>query len=63
VVGQCDLFDLGCAEFGAPVVWKMSDKLTKICDWSLVLMVHTCDPSYPGGTDQEDHSSKPAQGK
>jgi hypothetical protein len=24
-------------------------------------VAHTCNPSYSGGRDQEDHSSKPAQ--
>jgi hypothetical protein len=28
---------------------------------SLVLVAHTCNPSYSGGRDQEDYSSKPAQ--
>jgi hypothetical protein len=27
--------------------------------WALV--AHTCNPSYSGGRNQEDHSSKPAQ--
>jgi hypothetical protein len=30
---------------------------------SQALVVHTCNPSYSGGRDQEDHGSKPAQGK
>jgi hypothetical protein len=25
-------------------------------------VAHACNPSYPGGGDQEDHSSKPTQG-
>jgi hypothetical protein len=25
------------------------------------LVAHACNPSYSGGRDQEDHSSKPAQ--
>jgi hypothetical protein len=25
-----------------------------------VLVAHTCNPSYSGGRDQEDHSLKPA---
>jgi hypothetical protein len=25
------------------------------------LIAHACDPSYPGGRDQGDHGSKPAQ--
>jgi hypothetical protein len=29
--------------------------------YSWALVVHTCNPSYSGGRDQEDHSSKPAQ--
>jgi hypothetical protein len=29
------------------------------CNWALV--VHTCNPSYSGGRDQENRSSKPAQ--
>jgi hypothetical protein len=28
-----------------------------------VLVAHICNPSYSGGRDQEDHSSKPAPGK
>jgi hypothetical protein len=28
---------------------------------SLAPVVHTCNPSYSGGRDQEDHSSKPVQ--
>jgi hypothetical protein len=28
---------------------------------SWVPVVHNCNPSYPGGRDQEDHSLKPAQ--
>jgi hypothetical protein len=28
--------------------------------WSPVLVSHVCNPSYTGGRDQEDHSSKPA---
>jgi hypothetical protein len=27
------------------------------------LVAHSCNPSSSGGTDQEDHSSKPAPGK
>jgi hypothetical protein len=27
---------------------------------SRVLVAHTCNPSYSGGRDQEDHGSKPA---
>jgi hypothetical protein len=30
---------------------------------SWVLVAHTCNPSYSGGRDQEDHGSKPAPGK
>jgi hypothetical protein len=30
------------------------------CCW--VPVAHTCNPSYSGGRDQKDHSSKPAQG-
>jgi hypothetical protein len=26
-------------------------------------VVHTCNPSYSGGRDQEDHGLKPAQSK
>jgi hypothetical protein len=26
-------------------------------------VAHACNPSYSGDKDQEDHSSKPAQGK
>jgi hypothetical protein len=26
-------------------------------------VAHTCNPSYSGGRDQEDHGSKPAQAK
>jgi hypothetical protein len=28
-----------------------------------MLVAHACNPSYSGGTDQEDHGSKPAQAK
>jgi hypothetical protein len=28
--------------------------------WSWVLVAHTCNPSYSGGRDQEDHSLRPA---
>jgi hypothetical protein len=28
---------------------------------SLALVTQACNPSYSGGRDQEDHSSKPAQ--
>jgi hypothetical protein len=31
-----------------------------IQSWASV--AHTCNPSYSGGRDQEDHSSKPAWG-
>jgi hypothetical protein len=30
-----------------------------MANWAPV--AHACNPSYSGGTDQEDHSSKPAQ--
>jgi uncharacterized protein (DUF1919 family) len=30
---------------------------------SQVLVVHTCNPTYSGGGDQEDHGMKPAWGK
>jgi hypothetical protein len=30
---------------------------------SWVLVAHTCNPSYSGGRDQEDHGLKPALGK
>jgi hypothetical protein len=30
---------------------------------SWVLVAHTCDPSFSGGSNQEDLSLKPAQGK
>jgi hypothetical protein len=33
-------------------------KKAKAC-WEL--LAHTCNPSYSGGTDQEDHSSQPAR--
>jgi hypothetical protein len=35
---------------------KLKDSLSE-----LVLVAHTYNPSYLGGRDQEDHSSKPAQ--
>jgi hypothetical protein len=35
--------------------------LKKKKDW--VLVAHACNPSYSGGSNQEDHSSKPALGK
>jgi hypothetical protein len=34
------------------------EKKKKI-SWALV--AHVCNPSYSGGRDQEDHSSRPAQ--
>jgi hypothetical protein len=37
--------------------WKSPQKQRK----SRVLVAHTCNPSYSGGRDQEDHGSKPAQ--
>jgi hypothetical protein len=30
-------------------------------NFSRVLLVHACNPSYLGGLDQEDHSFRPAQ--
>jgi hypothetical protein len=30
---------------------------------SQALMVHACNPNYLGGSDCEDHGSKPAQAK
>jgi hypothetical protein len=38
---------------------KHSNK--KIVNLGLALVAHTCNPSYSGGRDQEDRSSKPAQ--
>jgi hypothetical protein len=32
-------------------------------DYEPVLVAHTCNPSYSGGRDQEDHNSKPALAK
>jgi hypothetical protein len=29
--------------------------------YSLAPVAHTCNPSYPGGKDHEDHGSKPAR--
>jgi hypothetical protein len=34
-------------------------KEREIYSWALV--AHTCNPSYSGGRDQEDHNLKPAQ--
>jgi hypothetical protein len=34
-----------------------------MCFPSQVPVAHTCNPSYLGGRDQEDHSSKPALAK
>jgi hypothetical protein len=48
-------------------VWSYMQIAVEICErtfkkfevsWTPV--VHTCNPSYSGGRDQEDHSSKPA---
>jgi hypothetical protein len=36
-------------------------KKKKIKKKSWAPMAYTCDPSYSGGRDQEDHSSKPGQ--
>jgi hypothetical protein len=33
----------------------------KLYLWSWALVAHTCNLSYSGGKDQEDHSSKPAR--
>jgi hypothetical protein len=38
-----------------------SEALKRKSIWALV--AHTCNPSYSGGRDQEDHSSKPVQAK
>jgi hypothetical protein len=38
-----------------------SEYVSKRIESSQALVVHTCNPSYSGGRDQEDHSSKPAQ--
>jgi hypothetical protein len=35
-------------------------KWIKIFKFSQALVAHTCNPSYSGGGDQEDHGSKPA---
>jgi hypothetical protein len=35
--------------------------ISKISRASWVLVAPTCNPSYSGGRDQEDHSSKPAR--
>jgi hypothetical protein len=37
--------------------------LLEVRIWSRVPVAHTCNPSYSGGRDQEDHSSKPDPGK
>jgi hypothetical protein len=36
-------------------------KAASILKTGWALLAHTCNPSYPGGRDQEDHGSKPAQ--
>jgi hypothetical protein len=33
----------------------------KVLASAWVLVAHTCNPSYSGGRDQEDHGSKPAR--
>jgi hypothetical protein len=35
-------------------------KLLRMLTWTWVLVAHICDPSSPGGRDQEDQGSKPA---
>jgi hypothetical protein len=40
---------------------KMKKKKKVVKSW--VLVAHTCNPSFSGGRDQEDRSSKPAPGK
>jgi hypothetical protein len=35
----------------------------KECSTCRVLVTHTCNPSYSGGRDKEDCSSKPAQAR
>jgi hypothetical protein len=40
------------------IFFKMSLEYKTIPSWALV--AHTCHPSYSGGRDQEDRSSKPA---
>jgi hypothetical protein len=44
-------------------MWPFKFKLIKINKLSLALMVHTCNPRYSGGRDQEDCSWKPTVGK
>jgi hypothetical protein len=36
-------------------------KITKNFKWGWALVAHTCNPSYTGGREEEDCSSKPAQ--
>jgi hypothetical protein len=33
----------------------------KTAKYKLSMVILVCNPSYPGGRDQEDHGSKPAQ--
>jgi hypothetical protein len=50
--GTSKLLKLEVAEVGC---------LKKVSYLSQAQVAHTCNPSYSGGRDQEDHSSKPVQ--
>jgi hypothetical protein len=48
-------------ELGASHVNKKKKEFTERAG-SQALVAHSCNPSYPGGSDQQDCSSKPAWG-
>jgi hypothetical protein len=37
--------------------------MIQILESVLLIVVYTCNPSYSGSSDQEDHGSRPAQAK
>jgi hypothetical protein len=43
------------------LLWAYGEIMSEMSGWALV--AHACNPSFSGGRDQEDHSSKPSPGK
>jgi hypothetical protein len=43
-----------------PSTWEVEEENQEF-EASQASMAHTCNPSYPGGRDQEDHGSKPTR--